>query len=319
MKNKKIKWFWIASTIVVIILIGFIWNSQIYPETKKVTITTDKEKYVTNSVVSEGIKVNVVNNLNYNIFFFSGCADTELDIYKFENGEWSIQFKDGSVCAAMPNINELKPRQNITLGLVLNEKGKYKVSFSYSLEKKDRWQLGDQNEVFSNSFEIELVEPTLENSLELCKDRGDFTAIGGFHYSYSYCKQQVAIWVADKNPDKAIEICDEIQINQCYEVIAKRMVNTSLDKALYACTKEKNYKPNGWNFRDICYMELVGSMTDGEEGFKICENIVDIWYKGVCQRLSAEKIVNVDKNKAKEICNNIQESYQKDLCLKNIE
>jgi hypothetical protein len=221
-----------------------------------VSVSTDKKGYITNTVIFEGIKVKVINNLNNSIYFYSGCADPALDIYTFENGKWSKPTPE-VVCGAMPRVNELKPKQEITLGVAINEEGRYKVSFSYSLTKEGKWRIGNQSEVFSNVFTMTSIIPTLDNSLELCEERGDFSSIGGVHYPYYNCIASVAIWIADEDADKAIELCDKAseilgqQDYTCYQFIAEKISKYDKDKAIEICNTIEY--PNQ---KDVCFKRI---------------------------------------------------------------
>ncbi len=233
----------------------------------KISISADKEKYITNSVVSEGIKVKITNHLNHSIYFRSGCADPALDIYqKFGNEKWTKSTKP-SLCAEVPSVNELKSKHNITIGAVIDGSGKYKIGFSYYLKGTGK-TLENQNELFSNSFVIESVEPTLDNSLKLCKERGDFTAgIDGVYYPYHLCIETVAVWIANKDANKAVNLCNETMniISErledpnykdytCYRFIAEKIAKYNKSKAIEICNSIDD-NPYGGS-KDMCLKRI---------------------------------------------------------------
>jgi hypothetical protein len=244
-------------------------NETKYQE--KISISTDKERYITNSVISEGIKVNIINHFNDSIYFYSGCANSVLDIYTFWNGIWVKPAKP-DMCDEEPVINELKSKHNITIGIVINGGGKYKVGFSYYLKGIGK-TLENQNEVFSNSFVIELIEPTVNNSLGLCKEREDLTTgMGEGYYPYHLCIEAVAVWIANKDADKALVLCNETmriisdrledpdyKDYTCYHFITEKIAKYNKSKAIEICNSIEDNHYGG--SKDMCLERIDGYKT----------------------------------------------------------
>lgn len=98
----------IGVLVVGVVLIGvwWIWNSQIYPETQEVTITTDKAEYEQ----GETVKITLKNNLKESIFSHIGSGTPIFCIEYVERktarGNWEKLLAQGQY----PYVLSSKPR-----------------------------------------------------------------------------------------------------------------------------------------------------------------------------------------------------------------
>ncbi len=228
----------------------------------KVYVLTDNNSYATNSAVLTGVHVLIYNNLNQSIFYLTGCAARPLNKYEYLNNNFQGEPSPTYICAALPQLNELKSGQNTSLGLLLQGEGTYKIGFVYSLTSDKRWHLGATQEEFTPIFLLEEVPAMLNQTLEICQSNGNFSDGIDSYYPYDDCLEDAAISIAASDSDTAIKLCDSLKRNQCYEWLAIEIAKVDLEKAKDACSKEKNYAPTGINFKENCLRSLERLTTN---------------------------------------------------------
>ena len=171
-----------------VVLIGDLWicNKPIFAEDSAVTLSTDKSEYGQGDTV----KIIVKNGLDQSIWRFNACGGIPLwGLQKMTDGVWkSLDFclplrngKDDGVCERVlcerTDPKELKQKSEIedewriaffcdfvnSAGFLFEEpekkiveKGRYRLTFSYSVDApaEDPYDLVNQETVYSNEFTI---------------------------------------------------------------------------------------------------------------------------------------------------------------------
>lgn len=124
-------------------------NTGVFIQLKKITYRP-----------GEPIAFTITNNTQLSVYYFPGtCASSLVQVFMMTNTN-SIPIQgDQIVCMLAPSVETLLPNGNITSKITdktLSKMvpGRYKIKFYYSLEKRDRFGLGEQSTIESEILTV---------------------------------------------------------------------------------------------------------------------------------------------------------------------
>lgn len=125
---------------------------------KNVSVSVQLKK--TTFSLSEPIIFTITNNAQQNVYYFpETCAGSLVQVFTIPDDNSTLIQGDQKVCMLAPTVETLLPNGNITSKI--SEKtlskmvpGDYKIKFYYSLEKRDRFAIGTQSIVESETLTI---------------------------------------------------------------------------------------------------------------------------------------------------------------------
>jgi len=201
-----------------IVLVGFFVASQYYtsgpdfPSASKreflpdqgfrtgdVALSVDKADYYHGEIISEPVVFTIANNTVNSIFFYMGCAVQSPYVFRGMSQDRIIAPSPQPVCTAVPSPAEVSPgqsksfyRHQISPAGGFLENGVYRLGIEYSFEKVTRWNLGDMEMIYSQTFTIKEAIWDKTKQVEICRLYGTgLQAITGGYYSEENCISQL--------------------------------------------------------------------------------------------------------------------------------
>lgn len=164
--NKPIVNYWMISALLLAFLLLGSWGLNIFSTYKAGPSDTQKQKTgvilqldKTTYRSGEPIGFTITNNTQQNIYYFpESCAGSLVQVFKATD-ENSPPIGDPVVCLLQPSVQTLSMQQGITGNirdktLLMMTPGRYKIKFYYSLEKRDRFAIGAQSVIESETLTI---------------------------------------------------------------------------------------------------------------------------------------------------------------------
>lgn len=129
-------------------------------DTQKQNVSVSIQLKKTTYGLGEPIAFTITNNTQQSVYYFpETCASSLVQVFMMPNAN-SIPIQgDQKVCLLAPAVETLLPNGNIT-GKITDKTlskmvpGRYKIKFYYSLEKRDRFGLGEQSTLESEILTV---------------------------------------------------------------------------------------------------------------------------------------------------------------------
>lgn len=124
-------------------------------DTQKQNVSVSIQLKKTTYGLGEPIAFTITNNTQQSVYYFpETCASSLVQVFMMPNANSIPVQGDQKVCTLAPVVETLLPNGNITSKITdktLSKMvpGRYKIKFYYSLEKRDRFALGEQSIVES--------------------------------------------------------------------------------------------------------------------------------------------------------------------------
>lgn len=129
-------------------------------DTQKQNVSVSIQLKKTTYGLGEPIAFTITNNTQQSVYYFpETCASSLVQVFMMPNANSIPVQGDQKVCTLAPAVETLLPNGNITSKITdktLSKMvpGRYKVKFYYSLEKSDRFGLGEQSTIESEILTV---------------------------------------------------------------------------------------------------------------------------------------------------------------------
>lgn len=129
-------------------------------DTQKQNVSVSIQLKKTTYGLGEPIAFTITNNTQQSVYYFpETCASSLVQVFMMPNANSIPVQGDQKVCMLAPAVETLLPNGNITSKITdktLSKMvpGRYKVKFYYSLEKRDRFGLGEQSTIESEILTV---------------------------------------------------------------------------------------------------------------------------------------------------------------------
>lgn len=125
---------------------------------KNISVSIQLKK--TTYSLSEPIFFTIMNNIQQNVYYFpETCASSLVQVFTIPDDKSTPIQGDPKICTLAPAVQTLLPNKDITSKIPDKTfskmvPGDYKIKFYYSLEKRDRFAIGTQSIVESETLTI---------------------------------------------------------------------------------------------------------------------------------------------------------------------
>ncbi|MFH1510885.1 MAG: hypothetical protein ABIF10_04275 [Candidatus Woesearchaeota archaeon] len=239
-----------------------------------VCVSTDNSIFKKSAGVIESGTIYVVNENDQSIYYLSGCAVDDFNLYKKVNGNWQIVGVGApNICMAIPEPAEISAHSAVSWPIPTGDMdiGEYKVIFTFSFNA-DRWWFDWESsfKVESNVFAVEAEQECNQNvdcsQTEFCEFDGCEAEtgvcvvrpiVGNTNWdpvcgcdgkTYSNDGVRMAIGVSKRHNGECMECYSDSHCAESYECQDNECVDSKPEAACSFRTNSVNgdYKTGSW-------------------------------------------------------------------------